>query len=174
MGGDLSAGRRYLQDASASLTTKEWKRGANHADGAKEIGLDLMLNLLVSDFLGDPYESEARVADTDIDASELLKYFFYRTAAARVGQFELREQKLVAILCLQLLAALRLARGASHPIPALQKLLTERTAASHSFSALMTLLFVGFRKRQCDPVGRNAPHRQRPLLRKSPGSLCRR
>src|SRR5580658_908190 len=68
--GHLAAFRRNLQHVTTALRAQMRQAGANDADRADEIGVDLMPDLLVTDLLGGAKETVAGVVDDDIDAPQ--------------------------------------------------------------------------------------------------------
>ena len=93
-------------------------------DRADQVGVDLVDDLFVGEFLGRTEETVARVVNDHVDAAKLGKGPTDDAVdGGSVGQIKRGEPELVAVLLFQVVDGFQLAGGSGHPVAAVEQLL---------------------------------------------------
>ena len=138
----LASTRRHLEHTSAALGSEMWQRGADHLDGADEVRIDLVADLVIAYLLRGAEEPAASIVDDHMDLSEMRKCSVYYSAdIGRICQAEVREPKLSVVPSLEIVHLLQFASRTGNPVAALQKMLCHDAAEAtiNSRNELCTL-----------------------------------
>ncbi len=120
--GDLAALGRHLQDAAAALRTQVRQRRADDLYRADEVGVDLLPDLVVGQFLGGADQAVCRVVHHHVDAAQVSESLIHHVPyGGGVRHIETRHPKPLAALRLEVIESLDLAQGRGHAVAARQQ-----------------------------------------------------